>query len=412
MWALTWAARRLSELDTKQTNCINRFSFKEKYMLIAVIGGKLQGVEAVYLAQKAGWEVLVIDKNHRAPAAGLGSQFLEFEFTPEHPVPHGCPGVDLILPAIEDKEVLSSVKIWADLKSIPLAFDPEAYHLSSSKLKSDALFRKMNLPGPIPWPDCGFPVVIKPDGASGSQGIMVFKDSKAFFSRFPTQAQLDKLVIQEYMEGPTYSIEVLGHPGNYKALQVTDLDMDKTYDCKRVTAPTQLPFSQIGKFEEMALAIAEAIHLKGIMDVEVVLHENELKLLEIDARLPSQTPITVYWSTGINMVEMLGNLFLNQKKQDTMQKQAQFVVVEHIQVTGADLAVMGEHIMSRQGPLKLKSNFFGADEAITSFSPEKKKWVATMIFIGNTHGEMIIKKQNCYEQILEYTRPNSGDPLN
>lgn len=25
-------------------------------MLIAVIGGKLQGVEAVYLAQKAGWK--------------------------------------------------------------------------------------------------------------------------------------------------------------------------------------------------------------------------------------------------------------------------------------------------------------------------------------------------------------------
>ena len=39
-------------------------------MLIAVVGGKLQGVEAVYLAKKAGWKTLVIDKNPDVPAAG------------------------------------------------------------------------------------------------------------------------------------------------------------------------------------------------------------------------------------------------------------------------------------------------------------------------------------------------------
>lgn len=365
----------------------------------------------VYLAQKAGWKTLVIDRNPDAPAIGLCDQFMAFEFSLEHPVPEDCPPIDLILPAVENTEVLTAVKTWAEMKNIPLAFDLDAYRISSSKLKSNVLFRKMNLPVPGSWPDCGFPVVVKPDQASGSQGVEVFKNEKALFARFPTRFQNrslnrlkpDNMVMQEYIEGPSYSIEVVGRPGKYQALQVTDLMMDKAYDCKRVLAPTRLSSHQTGRFKEMALAIAEKIHLTGIMDVEVVLNNNELKLLEIDARFPSQTPMTVYGSTGVNMVEMLGHLFLNK---DTTAFQQNYdrdrcVVVEHIRVFGSDLEVCGEHIMTREGPLTLQSDFFGANEAITNFAPDKKQWVATLIFIGNTHEAVTVKRQNCYGQIIE-----------
>jgi len=87
--------------------------------------------------------------------------------------------------------------------------------------------------------------------------------------------------------------------------------------------------------------------------VEVILHKNELKLLEIDARLPSQTPMTVYWSTGINMVERLASLFLNTDMSYFKKSKACFVIVEHIQVCGSKLDVLGEHIMGGQGPLTL-----------------------------------------------------------
>jgi 3-methylornithine--L-lysine ligase len=368
-------------------------------MLIAVIGGKLQGVEVVYLARKAGWKTLVIDKNPDAPAARLCDDFLEFEFNCEHPVPSGFPFVDFILPAIEDIEVLTLVKLWAEMKSIPLAFDLDAYRISNSKLKSDTLFKKMNFPTPESWPGCQFPIVLKPDQASGSQGVELFNDPEIFLAGFPTKQSLNNMVIQQYLEGPSYSIEVAGRPGKYQVLSVTDLTMDKIYDCKRVTAPTQLPLDQISRFEEMALAIAQKIHLTGIMDVEVILNKNELKLLEIDARFPSQTPMAVYWSTGINMVEILGNLFLNKNHVNIKQKHERFVIIEHIQVSGIDLEVCGEHIMTREGPLTIQSDFFGANEAITNFSPGKKQWVATLIFSGNTDEKVTAKRQNCYENI-------------
>ncbi|MDY0221808.1 MAG: 3-methylornithine--L-lysine ligase PylC [Desulfobacterium sp.] len=380
-------------------------------MLIAVVGGKLQGVEAVYLAQKAGWATLVIDKNPDAPAIGLCDRFLKFNFTLDHPVPPDCPRVDLILPAVEDTAVLTAVKAWAEIKNIPLAFDPTAYSLSCSKLKSDALFKRMNLPAPRPWPGCSFPVVVKPDLASGSRGVEIVSDFESFSSKFPNLQHMDHLVVQEYVDGPSYSIEIIGSPGKYQTLQVTDLGMDDIHDCKRVAAPTQLSSHDICRFEEMAVAIAEEIHLTGIMDVEVVLNKNQLKLLEIDARFPSQTPMCVYWSTGINMVEMIGSLFLNRKVKESAKRYERYVVVEHIQVSGSGMEILGEHIMAQDGPLTRHPDFFGADEAITSFVPGKSHWVATMVFVGNTQAEVNAKREKSYSQIIEATCAGLKEPL-
>lgn len=370
-------------------------------MLIAVVGGKLQGMEACYLAKKAGWDVILIDKNHQAPAACMGDRFIAFEFTADNPVPPDCPGVEFILPALEDETALASVKIWADAKKIPLAFDPTAYQISASKLKSDDLFKQMGLPAPRPWPECDFPVLVKPDKGSGSAGVKVVKDSNSLSA---VREKTENLIIQEHLKGPYFSIEVVGMPGQYQALQITDLDMDNSYNCKKVTAPTNLSFDQTMAFEKMAVAIAEKIGLKGIMDVEVVLHENELKLLEMDARLPSQTPIAVFWSTGINMVEWLGSLFTGRPYGTLWKNDAQYVIFEHIKVSKNGLECRGEHIMAKEGPLTCQSGFFGADEAITSVVSEKnaavkEDWVATLIFCSMSREKLLEKRQTCHGRI-------------
>ena len=50
-------------------------------MQVCIIGGKLQGVEATYLAHKAGWEVLLVDKNPSPPAKGLCDRFYQVDVT-------------------------------------------------------------------------------------------------------------------------------------------------------------------------------------------------------------------------------------------------------------------------------------------------------------------------------------------
>ncbi|WDP91502.1 MAG: 3-methylornithine--L-lysine ligase PylC [Desulfobacter sp.] len=366
-------------------------------MLIAVIGGKLQGVEAVYLAHKAGFRTLVIDKNPQAPAAGLSDHFLAFEFCSDHPFPVYGSSIDLILPAIEDDSVLSLLQAWSKQSAIPLAFDGDAYATTRSKRNSNRLFEKLNLPIPQPWPGCAFPVVVKPDQTSGSQGVEIM-ETQALLDEWLARTNKGNAVIQEFVEGPSYSIEILGGPGNYHPLQVTDLGMDEDWDCKNVSAPSQLSANHITGLKQMAIEIAEGLELTGIMDLEVILNQNTLKILEIDARLPSQTPMAVYWSTGINMVQMLADLVRNRTVSGKPGREFP-VLVEHIQVSGGRIEYLGEHIMAQDGPLRRQTGFFGADEAVTSYRRGKKHWVATMIFRGDSRDEIELKRTRCYGEI-------------
>lgn len=347
-------------------------------MLAAVVGGNLQGTEAVYLSKKAGWEVLLIDKSPVVPASGLCDYFIQLDVTSGKNIGSALKGVDLVIPALENEDALISLDHWTKAESLPFAFDLEAYSISCSKLKSDRLFARNKVPIPQPWPNCGFPVVAKPNVGSGSHGVMVCRE-EACLRRYVKEAPAD-IVLQEFVQGPSYSIEVLGVPGRYIPLQVTELKMDENYDCKRVLAPTELSDSLTSDFERIANVLANALGLRGLMDVEVILHEDQLKVLEIDARLPSQTPTTVFWSTGINMVEMLGDLFIKgtcKRLDDSIPGKG--VIYEHIQVSPDKLKFAGEGIMSGVAPLRIQSDFFGADEAITNYTPDCDEWVATLI---------------------------------
>jgi pyrrolysine biosynthesis protein PylC len=309
--------------------------------------------------------------------------------------------VDLIIPAIENNSVLRILKNWSSHTGIPLAFDMEAYSISSSKLNSNQLFKEININTPKSWSECAFPIVVKPDEESGSQGVIIIHNEKELTSNFPITNALNQMVVQEYLEGSSYSIEVIGFPGHYTPLQVTELHMDNDYDCKRVLAPSGLDSTRVMEFEQMAISVAECIQLKGLMDLEVILHEGELKMLEIDARLPSQTPTTVFQSTGINMVKLLGELFLTGKMNVNNTNQHQVAIYEHIKVIKDHIEVMGEHIMSGIGSLQLLQRLFGADEVITNFHPDLNEWVATLILKGKSTEEVLDKKQQIYKNIRE-----------
>lgn len=347
-------------------------------MRVAIVGGKLQGVEATYLAKKAGWEVILVDKNAWVPAAELCDQLYSLDVTKVVEWISFLKGIDLIIPALENQEALDSLVRSAHYASVPLLFDGDAYAISSSKLSSNEMFARTGVPAPIPWPECGFPIIVKPSSASGSKGVHKVKSAYEFQQLF--EKGLTDWVIEEYLEGPSYSLEVIGFAGIYKVLQITELQMDEVYDCKRVVGSAVLSDKLKKEFEEIGLSLAKNLKLNGIMDIETILHQGKLKVLEIDARLPSQTPIAVYHATGINMLEILGKAFVQDEPwQEFEVKENRGVIFEHIHVFDDSLEISGEHIMKDAGPLHLYEDFFGADEVLTNYIPGKTEWVATLI---------------------------------
>jgi pyrrolysine biosynthesis protein PylC len=363
-------------------------------MHIAVIGGKLQGTEAAYLAGKAGWEVTVIDKNNQPPAKGLCHHFRQLDIRNGDEFKASVKDVDTIIPALEDLAALQALQTHCRDLDIPLIFDDKAYQISSSKLHSNSLFKKAGVRIPVEWPDCGFPAIAKPSQASGSHGICMLSDVEEYTA---LQTQLsdkdDPWVIQKYMDGPSYSLEVIGHKGHYIPLQVTDLEMDEIYDCKRVTAPSNLTETLKKEFNTIAVTLAEALALNGIMDVEVILNDEQLFVLEIDARLPSQTPTAVIWSSGYNLLECLWEMTKGTCICANMTNISRYVIYEHIHVMPKRLLIAGEHLMANSGPLRVVPGFYGADEGITNFHEGKSEWVATLITTDST-SEGVQNKRN------------------
>jgi len=368
--------------------------------LIAVVGGKLQGVEACYLARKAGWEVVLVDRNPLAPARGLCDAFILADVRQGEDLGRLFQKADLVLPALEDAAALKALARRAQEGDLPLAFDPGAYSISSSKRRSDRLFAELGLPVPRPWPDCQFPLIVKPSAGSGSRGVRIIKDRDELRALFPDLAPPPGLVVQEFLEGPSYSIEVIGRAGAYETFQFTELFMDSGYDCKRVLAPAELGPDLAGEFESLATSIAQAVELTGIMDVEVILNGGKLKVLEIDARLPSQTPTAVFWSTGWNLIEILSESVRSGapvRKKTPLRNRA--VVYEHIHVTPGCLTVAGEHVMAAAGELRLHADFFGADEALSDYMPGRREWRATLIVTGADRGEAMERRGQVVETI-------------
>lgn len=379
-------------------------------MIVAIVGGQLQGVEAVYLARKAGWEVILIDKQRAVPAAGLCDSFFQADVSiavEREELHRFLQNVSMIIPATENLVALKSLYHWSQSIGIPLAFSPDAYAISSSKRESDRLFNELGIPAPQPWPRCSFPVIVKPGNSSGSRGVRLIRTFAELKEMFPGSLPPEGWVIQEYLDGPSYSLEVVGTPGHYTPLQVTDLEMDEQYDCRRVSAPTDLSESQVKEFNDIAVTLAEAVKLVGVMDVEAVLHEEQLKVLEIDARLPSQTPTAVYHSSGCNILQRVVDCFLNENQPQRMislpsleRNPGVSVIYEHISVSPQALAVCGEHIMADADPLHLHQGFFGADEAITNFTPDRKEWVATLIITAGNPVEAWDKRNTVIKNIL------------
>jgi 3-methylornithine--L-lysine ligase len=372
---------------------------------IVVVGGKLQGTEAAYLARQAGWPVIMIDKNADVPAQGLADEFYRLDVADDRPDLRAIlRKAELIIPAMEDAGALASLKAAADEEGVPIAYDAPSYKISSSKKSSDRLFADLGIPAPCPGSSGPLPLLAKPSGSSGSRGVRKILSQKELDSFLAAAGPaLEDWVIQEYLEGPSYSLEIFGLDGEYVSLQTTVIEVDSQYDCKRVLAPADISSDLQDEFSRIGRKIAAALKLKGIMDVEVIFHQGRLKVLEIDARLPSQTPTAVFKSTGVNMVDLLGDVFVrNSLPKPQAGPLEKAIIYEHIRVGPEAIEVSGEHIMAAAAPLKVHEGFFGADEAITDFARGKSSWVATLIFVEDGRAEVQAKRDETIKSLKKH----------
>ncbi|MEZ5125156.1 MAG: 3-methylornithine--L-lysine ligase PylC [Thermoleophilia bacterium] len=355
-------------------------------MRLLIVGGRLQGTEAAYLAAKAGIETVLVDRCPTPPAVGLVDRFVAADITADEArsraLARSC---DAILPACENLATLEWLSRRATAWDVPLLFDLPAYRVTASKSASWRLFDALGVDHPAGWPDCAYPVVVKPDAASGSEGVVLAKDAEAVLSaQQHLRATGHDAVVEAFVGGVSLSLEVLASDGVAMSLQATELEFDGQYDCKRVVAPiaAALPETVMAELLRLGERLALGLGLCGIMDLEVQANGHELTVLEIDARLPSQTPTAVYWSSGINVVSELLRAARGTRPVVVDRTPRCACIYQHVRVEGGKLEVVGEHALAVARPLTSVPCFYGADEALTDCAAGRESWVATLIATG------------------------------
>lgn len=199
------------------------------------------------------------------------------------------------------------------------------------------------------------------------------------------------------------SLDVDGLAGLKDRLQAganTEVDVDEAYDCKRIIAPAKLKKEEAEQLFSIGRKLAEALKIKGIFDIEVICHKGTLKLLEVDARVPSQTPISVYHSCGFNMIEAMIQFAIG-KPVCQEKKETQVVMYQQIVVSEQDIKVLGEHVMGTCKRLHREKNFFGALDAITDYEPGADNFSAIVVTAGNTQEEAYVRFENCVKQLAD-----------
>ncbi len=367
-------------------------------------------MEAVYLARQAGFVAALIDKDPQAPARALADEFFHLDLLADGTRAGTLlQEFDLILPATENSRTLARLTEMAGQYNVPLALDLPAYMISSSKLASNRLFARAGVAMPAPWPGCGFPVIVKPSGLSGSAGVVLATDEQQLVDALAVLGR--EAVVQKYQAGPAYSLEVLAHRGECTGLQVTQLNFDAGYDCKRVLAGPQTGSEVAEDFYDLADRIAAALNLSGLMDIEVIAADGELKVLEIDARLPSQTPGAVYHSTGINMVELLAGYWINGQLPSWQRlpgdRVRRAVIYEHLKFSDGVLAVAGEHILTGAQGLKVYRDKFSTDVLLANFEASPAAWVATAIYTENTEAQVWETRNRAVKIMQQAFKANS-----
>jgi len=371
-------------------------------MKIGIVGGALQGMEAVFLSSKAGFETMVIDRKSTAPALSLSDSHEILDVTKDidktKKVLRDC---DVVIPACEEISALKILDKMMNGLDIPFLFDLKSYEISSSKKISNEVMAKVGVPMPIPWPECGFPIIVKPACQSGSVGVSAVSNEKEMEAALKIVSDLGDIpILQEFVSGKSVSIEVVGNGDTARSFVTTEVVLDYNYDCKMVVCePNVLPKKDNDLFAEIGKKTAEAIGLKGLMDVEAIYTKKGLRVLEIDARIPSQTPAAIWAATDVNILEELAFTFLG--KNTGRKNRNEYSTYEHYIVENGNLTTCGEKVFGKIKQPRFEERFFGSDEAITDYLPGKDTWRATVITKGKSSSDVLEKRKKFIRNVMD-----------
>ena len=303
--------------------------------LLVLAAGPLQ-LPAVTTAKRMGLRVVAADGSPKAPGLALADASYVINIL----------DADACLEVAAKERVDGVIHICSEVSMFPMGrineelglhgIDSETAVRATNKQKMRRAFEAAGAPSPrsigvgtlaealAAAEEIGRPLIVKPSRNSGSRGVSMLTEEhdtnavKAAFEYAMRESRDPSALVEEFVEGPEFSVEILTWEGVPRVLSVTDKETTEAPHFVETghSEPTRQP-------EHVCNAIVEAA-LQGVMAIgidwaaahaEVKLAPRGPVLMEVGGRLGGDfiTTELVPRSTGIDMVEGAINLALGHR---------------------------------------------------------------------------------------------------
>lgn len=287
-----------------------------------IIGASVLQLPAILKAKEMGLHVAVVDFNPQAIGIPYADKYYNASTMDE----------DAVLAAAEDYQPDGIMTLATDMPMRGVSKASDKLHLHSinyqtavkatDKYDMIKAFKEHNVPSP--WffvvdtleelkehgADVTFPCIIKPTDNAGSHGVAKVHGFQELLDNYEYAHQSSrhgKVIIEEYLDGPEVSVEVMVVDGKVNILQITDKITTEAPHFVELghTQPSQLPLATQEAIRDVTIAACNAIGIdKGPAHVEMKVTHRGPVMIELGARMGGDNITThlVPLSTGIDMV--------------------------------------------------------------------------------------------------------------
>lgn len=166
-----------------------------------------------------------------------------------------------------------------------------------------------------------FPVIVKPRDNSGSRGVKLCRDKNELqisIDEALENSKLDTVLVEEFLEGPEYSIESLHHDGKSEVIQFTEkktTEFPYNVELGHIQ-PANISDENKQKIREIIEKIGKALNFENCPShTELKINERGIFVIETSPRLGGDyiTSTLTPLSTGVNLEDELLEISLGEE---------------------------------------------------------------------------------------------------
>lgn len=235
-------------------------------------------------------------------------------------------GIDAIVTAATDKPLVMMARI-AEKYGFPF-YSVETAQWSTDKFQMKQRFELGDVPhakGRLvksveETADMVYPVIVKPRDNSGSRGVKLCRTKEELeqsMAEALEYSKLDSVLVEEFIEGPEYSIEGLHYDGKSEVIQFTEkktTEFPYNVELGHIQ-PANISDENKQKIREIVAKIGMALKFENCPShTELKINERGIFVIETSPRLGGDfiTSTLTPLSTGINMEDQLLHIALGE----------------------------------------------------------------------------------------------------